>query len=160
MLVELTPAQRHAQEVALPKIFDNGFNYERINWYTTLVIEHGGVRGGASVIPEFIAAMIQEAGLNNRALGDQNPDIHFGVGWMQFDTQYYATTHGQIMAIRQDPLFSLGYALSTPDLCYQGGVATHFNKQRWNAWEPASIDPVTGWSPLKAALNAWDKVTG
>lgn len=114
------------------------------------------------MIPEFIAAMIGESNLNNRALGDANPDPHFGVGWCQLDTGFHATTHERIIAIRADPLWSLMYVLDPANglVRHQGGRMTHFNKQRWHAWEPDQIDPVTGWSPLNAALEAYDRVAG
>jgi hypothetical protein len=160
VIVELTPEQRRLQEVALPLIFGGGFHPERIDWYTRLTVESGLVKGGATRIPEFIAAMISESSLNNRALGDSNPDIHFGVGWMQFDTQYHARSLDTIMAVRSDPLWSLQYATDPVNgLCRHGTFATDFKKNLWNAWRDETINPSTGWSPLGAAFDAWERVT-
>ena len=160
MLIELTPAERHAQEIALPAIFDGGFHSDRIVWYTRLVVESGLVRGGASVIPELIAAMISESSLDNTIFGDANPDPQFGVGWMQMDTGYHVHSLENLLAIRSDPLHSLVYATDPANgLCKQGGRATWFNKQAWHAWEPAIIDPPSGWSPLGAAIDAYNEVT-
>jgi hypothetical protein len=160
MLVELTAAERHAQEVALPAIFASGFNPARIDWYTRLCVESERIRGGVEVIPEFVAAMIGESSLNNRALGDANPDPHFGVGWCQLDTGYHATTHERIIAIRSDPLWSLTYITDPANkMVRHEARRTWFATQLWHAWEPARIDPVTGWSPLAAAYDAWERVT-
>ena len=159
MIVELTPAERRAQEQALPRIFDGGLHVERIDWYTRLTIESGLILGGVLVIPEFIAAMIGEASLNNRTFGDANPDEFFGVGWMQFDTGYHASTMERVHAIRRDPLHSLQYAASTPDLTRHSRFATSFNKQRWHAWEDEIINPDEGWNPLQAAFDAWERVS-
>jgi len=161
MIIELTPQERHDQEAALPPIFKGSvYSPARIEWYTRFVVESGLVRGGAAVIPELIAAMIAESALNNRALGDANPDIHFGVGWMQLDTGFHVPSLEALLAIRLDPLYTLTY-VTTPSngLITLGAAATHFKKSRWNAWKPEIIDPVSGWSPLQAALTAWEVVT-
>ena len=160
MLVELTPAERAAQDAAMPAIFDDGFHPDRIDWYTRLTLESEIVRGGVRVIPEFIAAMVSESGLRNRRFGDSDVSSpHFGVGWMQYDTEYYAAPLEELIAIRADPLYSLQYLTQHPDLFRQGGRQSWFNKQRWHAWERDIIDPNDGWSPLQAALDAWERVT-
>lgn len=159
MLVELTPEERRTQEIALPQIFDDGFHPERIDWYTRLTVESDLILGGVLIIPEFIAAMVCESSLNNNALGDSNPDVPFGVGWMQFDTEYHAQTMTQVNAIRSDPLFSLQYAAGKPDLTRHSSFATSFRKQRWHAWEDKIVNPSQGWNPLKAAYDSWMRVT-
>ena len=160
MLVELTPAERAALDAAMPAIWDDGFHPDRIDWYTRLCIESEIIRGGVRVIPEFVAAMIAESALENRRFGDSNKTSpHFGVGWMQYDTGYYANPLDTLIQIRADPLFSLTYLAGLPDLFRQGGQQSWFNKQRWHAWERHTIDPDSGWSPLAAALDAWERVT-
>lgn len=160
MLIELSPQHRHDAEAALPPIWSGStLNPARIDWYTRLVIESGLVKGGASVIPELIAAMIGESALNNRAFGDSNPDIYFGVGWMQLDSRYHVRTLDNLHLIRLDPLHSLTYACDPVNgLAKHGGRATWFATNLWNGWSQPIIDPTTGWSPLGAALDAWARV--
>lgn len=159
-LLDLTPEQRAAEDAAMPGIFADGFHPDRIDWYTRLVIEDGRVRGGVEVIPELIAAMIMESGLKNREFGDSDKtNPNFGVGWMQHDTGYTIPDIATLVALRADPLNPLGHTLANPDLARQGGRRTWFNKQRWHAWEREIIDPTSGWSPLDAAHDAWDRVT-
>ena len=177
-IAALTPEQRHAAEIALPPIFTTAeqraagvwtkaFYDDRIDWYTQLTIESEDVRGGAAVIPEFIAGMIGEAGLNNRALGDSNAaSTHFGVGWMQMDTEHHVHTLEHLLFLRLDPLYALEYATDPANgLCTQGGFATHFIKARWHAWTRDKIDPPlddqgqpTGWSALGAAVKSYEKL--
>lgn len=160
-LIDLTPAERFAQEGALPPIFgDDGYSPARIVWYTRLTVDSGAVLGGATRIPEFIAGMIGEAGLNNRTIGDSNPDPPVGVGWCQLDTGHHVPSIDAFHWIRSDPLFSLIYVTDPSNgLCRQGGFATDFNKQRWHAWEDSTINPETGWNPLSAAVDAYEEVT-
>lgn len=170
MLIELTATERYDQERALPAIFANGFHPERIDWYTRLTIESEAIRGGAAVIPEFIAAMILEANLNNRAFGDSNAaSPHFGVTWLQLDTGSHAPQNtATLVEFRGDPLLPLLYAANTPDLTTHHPNITDFNKRRWNAWyNPTTnrvrwdrLDPQTGWSPYKAATDAYQRITG
>ena len=167
--MKLTPAGHI--ERALPPIFTTEteraenptwklYNTERISWYTSLVVDSGLVRGGWRVIPEFVAAMIMESGLDNLTVGNNakngadNPWV--GVGWCQLDTGYHVTDLEALHTLRADPHESLRYVTSTPDLCKHGKLQTYFNKQRWHAWEPEVIDPDDGWSPLQAAFNVWD----
>lgn len=169
-ITALTPQQRHDAEAALPPIFPtaaqrssgqfpNAYYDDRIDWYTQLCLQSALVRGGAAVIPEFIAAMIGESALNNRAFGDVNPDVHFGVGWMQFDTAFHVFTLENLLALRLDPLASLRYAVDPANgLCTQGGFATHFIEGRWHAWEKTFMDPPTGWSALGAAVKSYEKL--
>lgn len=168
MIVELTPFERAQADASMPKIFDAGFHPERIDWYTRLTVESELIYGGVLVIPEFIAAMICEASLRNRAFGDSDTaSPHFGVGWCQFDTEYHVPSLSALIAIRTDPLYSLKYIANPVNgLTSRGGHATHFNKQAWHAWEDKTIDPLldetgqpTGWSALGAAHAAWDRVT-
>lgn len=166
--------ERFEIERALPSIWPTeeereahpeweAYNTDRIEWYTELVISSGLIKGGRSIIPEFIAAMIGESQLKNLALGNNalngsnNPYI--GIGWCQLDTGYHATSLEFVHMLRNDPLHSIVYIASTPDLCTHGELQSYFNKQRWHAWEPEVIDPgPEQWSPLKAAYAAWDKV--
>lgn len=159
MIIELTPAERYAQETLLPQIFENGFHPERIDWYTRLVVESRLIKG--DVIPEFIAAMIMESGLDNRRFHDANPDPHFGLYWVALDsTGHMPLARADIIRFRADPLVPLQYVAATPDLAKHGGEQTWFNKARWNAWKQEIIDPVstTVWSPLKAARAAYARV--
>lgn len=158
-LLDLTPEARAAVDAGMPPIFDKGFHPERIDWYTQLCID-AGVRGGVVIIPELIAAMIAESGLQNRRFGDADKTSpHFGVGWMQFDTEYAARNYDVMIGTRADPLFPLQWVLSNVNLCRRTEDFDVFNKQRWNAWEPHIIMPTTGWSPMLAALDAWYRVT-
>lgn len=140
------------------------YNTQRIEWYTSLTQSSGLILGGRSIIPEFIAAMIQESGLdnlepgNNAKNGANNP--YLGTGWCQLDTGYHVVSIDQMHILRADPLASLQYVAQHPDLTTHGRLHTEFNKQRWHAWELENIDPHEGWSPLEAAYTAWDKVQG
>lgn len=166
---------RFDEERALPPIFTTAeqresgewpepFYPDRIDWYTRLVVDSGVILGGRDVIPEFIAAMICESSLDNLNLGNNakngsdNPTI--GVSWVQLDTGYHVGNLDLMHAYREDPLQPLLYVARTPDLCRHGRLRSHFTRRRWHAWTQEKIDPTDGWSPLAAALEAWDRVVG
>lgn len=154
---------RAHEERDLPKIWDGGFNPDRLDWYTRLVLDHGGIRGGRDVVAEFIAAMMLESGLDNLTVGNNarngSDNPYLGIGWCQLDTGYHATSVVDVHAIRFDPQWSLDYIATNDDLCYQGPSRTWLNKQRWHAWEPERLDPPEGeWSPIEATLAAYDRV--
>ena len=153
-------------ERALPPIWDDGAHSpERIDWYTRLVVDFGAIKGGRAVIPEFIAAMILESSLDNLIIGNNARNgstganaYSLGISWVQLDTNYHVKDLNFLHTLRSDPLWALGYVADPANgLCSQGGRWTHFKKQAWHAWEPTKIDPVDGWSPLQAALDAYDR---
>jgi len=152
---------RFEEERALPQIWDEGFHPERIDWYTNLVVEAELIRGGVDVIPEFIAAMIMESGLDNLKIGNNakhgNNNPWLGISWCQLDTGYHVADLEQLHTFRSDPILPLIYVATNPDLCDQGGTQTHFNEQRWHAWEPKTIDPQEEWNPLQAAHESWER---
>jgi hypothetical protein len=155
---------RFAEERALPPIFGpDGYSPARIEWYTRLVIASEVVRGGVDVIPELIAAMIGESNLDNLAIGNNaahgSDNVWLGVSWMQLDTGYHVADLETLHAFREDPLRPLVYVAGNADLCDQGGTSTHFNRQRWHAWDPETIDPDEGWNPLRAAHDAYERVS-
>jgi len=152
------------EERALPAIWVDGLNTERIDWYTELVIDHPLHWGGREVVAEFIAAMLLESGLDNLTLGNNANNVgdtpHIGIGWCQLDTGYHATPLEYVHTLRADPTVSLDYIAATPDLAYIGTERIWLNSSRWHAWEPKRIDPTDGsWSPLKAALESYDRVS-
>lgn len=155
---------RFDEERALPPIWRDGVkNEERIDWYTRLTIESEVIRGGIDVIPEFIAAMICESSLDNLLVGNNakngSDNVWLGISWCQLDTGWHVADLDTLHQFRGDPLAPLIYVANNDDLCDQGGIHTHFNEQRWHAWEPEIIDPAQGWNPLKAAHEAWDRVS-
>lgn len=170
-LADLEPVERARQEAAMPPIWLSGVHSPaRIDWYTRLVIDSGLVRGGVLVIPELVAAMILESSLDNLIVGNNakngRPAGHpafgsLGVSWVQLDTLYHVGTLAELHDYRSDPLVPLGYVTDPENgLCSQGGYATHFRREFWNAWRTDRLDPVDGWNPLRAAHEAWGRVTG
>lgn len=154
-LVELAKTER-----ALPAIWtDSGYNDNRPRFYLDLVNRSGLVKGGADVICEFVAAMLLESGLDNLAIGNNaqngsdNPQL--GIGWCQLDTGYHVANLDALHLFRSTPEAPFFYVVGNDDLCYHGAFRTHFNKQRWHAWEKKRIDPKTGWNPLEAMHTAW-----
>ena len=153
------------EERALPPLWDdNGFNTERVEWYTALVVNHSHHWGGRDVIAEFIAVMMLEAGLDNLNLGNNakngSDNPYIGIGWCQLDTGYHASTVQMIHDLRNDPTIALDYIVATSDLAYVGTERVWLNESRWHAWNAERIDPTDGsWSPLATCLDAYDKVT-
>ena len=152
------------EERALPPLWESGFNPERVDWYTSLVIDHPVNWGGREVVAEFIAAMMLESGLDNLTLGNNakngsdNPTI--GISWCQLDTGYHAQPLELVHALRADPTEALDYITTTPDLSYIGTERVWLTTTRWHAWKAERIDPTDGsWSPLAATLAAYDRVT-
>lgn len=151
-------------ERALPPIFAGGVkDTARFDFYTKLVVDSGLVKGGRDVVSELIAAMCAESSLDNLIVGNNakhgSNNQSLGIGWMQLDTGWHVDSLDHLHFLRSDPLASLVYVCDPANgLVKQGGVRTHFNKQRWHAWEPETIDPVVGWSPLREAEAAYDRV--
>lgn len=141
---------------------------ERIEWYTRLTIGSGIVRGGCGIIPEFIAAMIWESGLDNIEPGNNartgtpfdSPNwSSLGTGWLQLDTNHNVRDLTHMHELRADPLAGLLYAADPANgLCEQRPGITLFRKQLWHAWEWDTIAPEEGWSAYTAAQDAYRKV--
>jgi hypothetical protein len=154
------------EERALPPIWRDGVkSTARFDWYTKLLVDWSLVRGGKPVVAEFIAAMALESSLDNLILGNNarngSDNAGVGVGWCQLDTQWHVADLDKLHWLRSDPFASALYVTDPANgLCVQGGIRTHFNKTRWHAWDAARIDPVEGWSPLKEAEAAYDRVVG
>jgi hypothetical protein len=151
-----------SEERSLPRLWTAGsYNPARFNWYTKLVINSGLVRGGRSVIPEFIAAMCAESSLDNLIIGNNakngSNNTSLGIGWCQLDTAWHVKSLEEMHAFRDSALLVLKYVCNPAnELCSQGGAWTHFNRKFWYAWTPSKIDPLEGWSPLKEAGKAYD----
>lgn len=156
-----------AEEAALPPIWYDGVkNTARFDWYTKLLVDWNLVRGGKAVVSEFVAAMALESSLDNLILGNNaklgSDNVGVGVGWCQLDTGWHVQPASveQFHLIRSDPFVSALYVCDPANgLCVQGGLRTHFKKERWHAWKPERLDPVEGWSVLKEAEAAYDRVT-
>lgn len=152
----------NTEERDLPGLWDGGvYNDARPVWYAGLCKMVPAMARNPETTQEFLAAMLLESGLDNLIVGNNakngasNP--YLGIGWCQLDTGYHAVTVEAIHSIRNDPLFSLSYILNNEDLSFVGKHGLYFNKKRWHAWKPEKIDPLTGWSPLEAVREAWEK---
>ena len=160
--MNLTPIA--LEERNLPPIWDEGFNPERLDFYTSLVVNDSKNWGGRDVIAEFVAAMMLESGLDNLTLGNNakngSDNPYIGIGWCQLDTGYHAQPLDFVHELRADPTAALDYIARTPDLAYIGTERIWLNESRWHAWKPERIDPTDGtWSPLAATLASYDRVT-
>lgn len=188
-IMDLTPPERAEIDRELPPIWTSAeeredhpdwdvLNLDRIEFYTRLCHDHAlhwdaanspnGIRGGFMTIPEFIAAMLMEAGLENLNIGEnarhrfsgdwaQPPDGPYfptlGISWIQHDTSQFVRID-RMHTIRRDPVEALDFAF-TRGLIKNVGTYSDFQKQLWHAWEEHIIDPAEGWNPKKACVDMW-----